>query len=61
MKPFKATAYNDQGFTFAFFFENENWYGIEEVAKTKLAEIVANDSLHQKNGPWLVRNIDVGY
>jgi hypothetical protein len=58
MRTFRAQAFNDAGFTFVFFFSNCNWHSIEFVADEKLAEIIANDPLHQKNGPWYFRNID---
>ena len=61
MTPFRAVAFNEQNFTFTFHFKNENWVGVAEAAQKRLDEIVALDSLHQKNGPWNIRNIDIGY
>jgi hypothetical protein len=59
MKKFRATAFNEKGFTFTFFFKNENWVGIEDTARLALDLLVEADPLHQKNGPWNFRNIDV--
>lgn len=56
---FKATAYNENGDTFSFTFQNFNWNGIDEAARKALAAAVAADSTHQKYGPWNYRGIDV--
>ena len=58
-RPFKATARNKDGLTFQFYFYHQNWCEIENAAKLKLNEIVNNDSLHKKFGPWKIENIDV--
>lgn len=60
MRTFRATATNGKGLTFQFSFRSANWCGIEEAARRALDEIVAADPLHQRNGPWTARGIDVG-
>jgi hypothetical protein len=56
----RAIAINEQGLTFQFTFKALNWNGISEVAEKALAKIVANDTVHQQNGPWTISSIDVG-
>lgn len=57
---FHATAYNEQGERFVFFFRNVNHRTTEEAANDKLAKLVAADECHQRHGPWHVEGIDVG-
>ena len=59
MRTYSATARNGSGLRFSFTFEAYNWNGIQDVADCKLAEVVAADELHQKNGPWKATHIDV--
>lgn len=56
---FQATAYNKNNDRFRFRFYNSNWADITNVAKKALDNVVANDKLHQKYGPWNFKNIDV--
>lgn len=59
---FRATAYNDLGMTFQFTFCNPNWNGIKEVARKTLDQVVSDNKLHQKYGPWdyiILRSVDV--
>ena len=61
MANFRAIAFNEKNYTFVIHFNNFNWNGVKEAAEKRLAEVVANDPLHQKNGPWQIRNVDIGY
>lgn len=56
---YRATAINDKGDTFRFVFMAFNWSGIDALASARLAEVVSEDALHQKNGPWRHQNIDL--
>ncbi len=53
MRKFRATATNEKGHTFQFFFHNYNWCGIQEVANNALKELVDADMMHQKYGSWV--------
>lgn len=60
MRTFKATAVNEQGYTFLFTFQHYNWNLIGEKAQDALTKLVDGDSLHKANGPWFIRSIDIG-
>ncbi len=57
---FHATAENEKGDTFMFFFSNQLRMTTEQAAQAKLDQLVAADELHQKYGPWHVESYDVG-
>lgn len=59
MSKFRATAKNAEGSRFTFFFHNDGWYHMDEVAADALATVVASDPLHQANGPWEVYQVEV--
>lgn len=59
MRKFRATATNEKGDTFQFFFHNYNWCGIQEVANNALKKVVDADSIHKKHGPWVASQIDI--
>jgi hypothetical protein len=59
MPKFRATAYNDKGWTFQFFFKHDGWGQIDEKARLALDLLVEADPMHKQNGPWNFRNIDV--
>ena len=59
MRRFKATAVNDAGDRFQFWFQNANWNGVEQAANDALYAVVAGDQLHRRNGPWRATEIDV--
>lgn len=61
MTQFRATAFNSKGLTFNFNFTNQNWKEAEKEAEKALADIIAKEAFHKNNGPWFVKNIDIGY
>ena len=59
MTYYRAIAYNKDSMTFVFHFYHQNWNDINVKAAATLVNIIKDDPLHQKNGPWYIRNIDV--
>lgn len=59
-RAFHANAVNEAGDRWSFGFFHENWNGIQQAAEDAMAELVADNPLHQKYGPWKATRIDVG-
>lgn len=59
MQKFQATAKNKDGYTFRVTFFSAWGEGIQADAQKAVDAAVAQDTLHQKFGPWNATNIDV--
>lgn len=55
---FRVSVVNDDGLRFQFTMPSLGWLSTEE-AERRLAEIVSADPLHQRHGPWHVRDVDI--